>query len=99
MVRLDNFNKINDVYQAIKSRVAEEFETTYHPSHINIPVDIEVKGQATLVYFNIAMYQSKTGNDIVNDIADSVSYIHDVTVMAHTQRYGELVLLLFDDET
>jgi hypothetical protein len=96
MVRLDNFDKISVVYQAVKSRVAEEFESTYHPSHIEIPVDINVTETATVVYFNIAHYQSKTDSNLTKDISDSVSYIQEVNLM-ETSRYGELALILFDE--
>jgi hypothetical protein len=93
MVRLDNFNKISDVYQAVRVRVAEEFESTHHTSQIEIPVDINMSGTETVVYFDIALYQSKTKSDLTKDISDSVSYILGVDLV-ETNRYGELALLL-----
>lgn len=90
-MRLNNFNLIVDTYTSIKSQVAKEFETTYHPSHIEFPVDIEVAGNETRVYFNLGIYQSKTDADLCDEISKHTSYCYDVNLKP-TDRYGELVL-------
>lgn len=97
MVRLENnFGLLSDIYCSIKSKVADEFRNTFHPAHINFPVSIYNDGNKTIVFFNLANYQSKTYVELVRDISEHVSYIHEVDLHP-TANFGELELVLHNE--